>query len=106
MKPEARNLRDLVDKLKVQFQTAERNLENYERVCTHRFSETVYDPIKHKAYRLPGDPPGTMGVDWRGPMDVPAETIDRWRRECGECGLVQYTQQVKEEREVRRKPKW
>ena len=47
-----------------------------------------------------------MGVDWRGPMDVPAETIDRWRRECGECGLVQYTQQVKEEREVRRKPKW
>jgi hypothetical protein len=96
MRPEAKKLRDRVSKLAKEFEEAQRGLDNLERTCRHQYGPTVYDPINHKAYTCPGDPPGTMGVDWRGPVHVPARTEKRWRRECDLCGKVEYTKQVKE----------
>ena len=59
--------------------------------CNHRWSEPVADHIYHKGYRIDGDPVGTMGVDWRGPVDVSPRTEKRWKRVCSECGKVEHT---------------
>ena len=104
MKLDAKNLRDLVERTRLEFESAKRRLESYELNCKHDFGEPVYEPIYHKAYTVPGDAPGTMGVDWRGPCHVPASTDDRWKRECKECGLVEYTRQVIEEKIVKKRP--
>ena len=88
-----------------ELENARGGLKSYESLCKHKFQE-VYDPICHDAYTIPGDPPGTMGVDWRGPCYVPAETIPRWKRTCERCGLIQYTQGFEEEKSLRRKPRW
>jgi len=93
MNSEARDLRTRVEGLKRDLENAQQNLKSYVRSCDHDF-EKVYDPIYHEAHTYSGDPPGTMGVDWRGPVHVPAETIKRWRRTCNTCGEVQYTQRV------------
>lgn len=60
--------------------------------CQHDWTDPVYSPERRAAYSCPGDPVGTMGVDWRGPTYVPAETIDRWTRTCKKCGYSQTTQ--------------
>lgn len=65
--------------------------------CKHEWTKPVADHIYHAGYRIPGDPPGTMGVDWRGPVDVPSKTENRWRRECEICGEVQYTSDTTKE---------
>ncbi len=105
METEARKLRDLVERTKQELERAQKELSHYETDCQHEFVET-YDPIHHEGHTLPGDPPGTMGVDWRGPVYVPPETIDRWRRECRRCGLVEYTKYFKEEQTVKKIPDW
>lgn len=105
METKAKNLRERFASLTTEVERAQAELQRYEASCNHQWSETVYDPIYHKAYTIPGDPPGTMGVDWRGPCYVPAETIDRWKRECKRCGLVEYTEG--ETQTVTKKvPKW
>lgn len=76
---------------------AERRLSEAVRNCVHNWSKTVADHIYHEGYRIPGDPPGTMGVDWRGPMDVPSKTEKRWKRTCQTCGEVEYTTQTTKE---------
>jgi hypothetical protein len=106
MEPKAKALRDLAERTRQESERAEKNLRQYEQDCSHNFTEPIYDPIYHKAYTIPGDPPGTMGVDWRGPCHVPAETIDRWRRECQKCGLVECTQEVDEQKIIKKVPKW
>jgi hypothetical protein len=57
----------------------------------HQWGDTIYDPIREEAYTIPGDPPGTMGIDWRGPTPVPAKTTDRWSRTCNRCGRTETT---------------
>lgn len=91
MKPNAQNLRDKVDKLHKEFAEAKKELGDMVRNCQHQYCEAVYDPIHTKAYTIPGDPPGTMGVDRQLPCYVPAKTEKRWRRECELCGDIQYT---------------
>lgn len=110
MDQKARQLADIVrekkttaDTAAVALRTAEDQLTQYQKTCPHNFTVT-YDPIYHKAYTIPGDPPGTMGVDWRGPTHVPAETEDRWKRECPKCGLVEYTQRTRTEE--KKTPEW
>lgn len=71
-------------------------LEARRRDCRHTWGSVIYDPIVKEAYTIPGDPPGTMGVDWRGPCHVPREEKPRWRRECSTCGDVEYTFDTKE----------
>ena len=105
MKPEAQKLRDKETQLKTQYERALQELRAYEADCQHNFT-TVYDPIYHEAYTIPGDPPGTMGVDWRGPVHVPAQTEDRWKRTCGLCGLVEFTKRFEENKKITKTPKW
>jgi len=106
MEPKAKELRDKAEESQREYERAKTQLDRYEASCSHEFSETVYDPVYHPAYTCPGDPPGTMGVDWRGPVHVPAETEDRWRRECNRCGLVEHTTLAKEEVKVKKIPRW
>lgn len=72
-------------------------LQSARAECLHKWGETRYTPDRQEAYTAPGDPPGTMGVDWRGPVDVPAKTTKKWTRRCESCGLVQITTRTKEE---------
>ena len=94
---------DETAKLRKEIETSAQNLENkkkrllqIERECRHSWGEVTPDHIYHKAYTIPGDPPGTMGVDWRGPCYVPAETEKRWKRVCKICGKVEYTKHTKD----------
>ena len=100
---------DLVTKLKQNIASAktdleslERGLETIQKSCQHLWTVVKYDPIIHKAYRIHGDAPGTMGVDWQGPMDVPEKEVPRWTRECKLCGLEQATTTTRDD--VRKVP--
>lgn len=79
------------------------SLESQQNNCRHQWGETVADHIYEKAYTIPGDVPGTMGIDWRGPVWVPAKTIERWKRVCKLCGKIEYTNR-KEQVRVEYKP--
>ena len=105
MKTQAQTMRQETTRLENQLKQAQDQLKKYENTCQHQFTVN-YDPIYQKAYTIPGDEPGTMGSDWRGPCFVPAETINRWKRECELCGLVQYTNQFEEEKQFKKHPKW
>lgn len=74
-----------------EIQRAEDELKRLEVTCGHDWSEPEYDPIVTEGYESPGDPPGTMGIDWRGPCWVPGTREDRWRRTCRKCGKTQVT---------------
>lgn len=75
---------DKVYRLKAELSRTEAN-------CKHVWSTPISDDIYEKAYTIEGDAPGTMGVDWRGPVHVSAKTTKRWKRFCLECGKVQHT---------------
>jgi len=66
-----------------------------QRRCRHEWTPIKYDPIVREAYRDPGDTPGTMGVDFRGPTYVPRHETARWSRHCPKCELTEYTQRTK-----------
>ena len=70
---------------------AELELKRIEDSCDHKWNDPVYTPERHEGYRIPGDPPGTMGVDRQLPMDVPAKTIPKWTRTCPKCGKTEVT---------------
>jgi hypothetical protein len=70
----------------------------------HYWGDSIYEPIVHEAFTDPGDPPGTMGVDWRGPMSCPRREEPRWKRICHDCQKVEYTTNV-QQREVA-EPRW
>lgn len=76
---------------------AKGEIERLDRSCRHEWGEAIYCPIYHEAHTIPGDPPGTMGVDWRGPCHVPARTDKRWKRVCKLCGKVEFTTSVNRE---------
>lgn len=106
METEARELREKATRLAREAQAAGEALELYEKRCPHKWSEARYTPTHYPAYEFPGDEPGTMGVDWRGPVYIPASTTEEWTRECQRCGLVQTTQRVEKEITINRKPQW
>lgn len=83
---------------------AQEALKKIEGSCDHGWSPTRPDDIHHKGYHDPGDPPGTMGVDRRLSMDVPAKTIKRWKRVCLKCGKTEYTQRT--DKQTVETPKW
>lgn len=62
-----------------------------ENQCPHQFGEPTADNIYHEAYTIPGDKPGTMGVDFRGPTHVPSKIDKRWKRICTLCDKVEHT---------------
>lgn len=66
-------------------------LQQQIRQCKHVWTDGKYDPIIHPGGYSPGDPVGTMGVDWRGPSSWPERREPRWSRECTICGTKEYT---------------
>jgi hypothetical protein len=87
-------LRKKITSLSTELESAKKELGEIERRCQHDWNDPVYTPEHHEAHRIPGDPPGTMGVDWRGPLDVPAKTIPKWTRTCKRCGMPETTTQT------------
>lgn len=69
-------------------------LTHAERICQHQWSEPQPDHIYREGYTDPGDTPGTMGVDFRGPCYIPPQTTKRWKRTCALCGKIEHTSQV------------
>jgi hypothetical protein len=95
--------RDEIDELRESIKTEEEQLRldkerlaSIERRCRHEWSPVTADHVHHKAYTTPGDPPGTMGVDWRGPCHVDAKTEYRWKRTCSRCGKVEHTSRTED----------
>ena len=72
-------------------------LDYKQRSCQHDWTEPKYTPIVREAYEHPGDPPGTMGVDWRGPVWVPRQEDPRWTRECKKCRKRDDTTQTRDD---------
>ena len=70
-------------------------LREIENDCSHQWSDAERDDIIHPAGSHPGDPVGTMEVDWRGPTSWREERIPRWKRICIICGMKQYTTESK-----------
>ncbi len=88
------SLRHAIDTHTYELNRAKEQLADALRNHTHEWSNPIADHIYEKAYTIPGDPPGTMGVDWRGPTYVEARTIKRWKRVCPVCGEMEYTSKV------------
>lgn len=88
----ARDLRSKLQDEKNRVQSMENQLREFERDCHHSWDDVRYVPIHTPGYQLPGDAPGTMGIDWRGPTWISATTKKRWSRECSLCGFVQFTE--------------
>lgn len=91
---EAEKLRREIADADRRAQELKNRLAATERDCAHNWSKPVYNPIVQEAYTDPGDPPGTMGIDWRGPCYVPRKETKRWTRTCSKCGKVEHTQSV------------
>jgi hypothetical protein len=92
---EASHLRASIQTLSQQLEAAKTALDNLVDSCLHQWGDPVYDPEYIPGYHIPGDPPGTMGVDRRSPMDVPSKTNERWRRTCKNCGHTEWTTHAK-----------
>lgn len=75
---------------------AENRIKYLQRQCVHDWGEVMYDQVVREAFTSPGDPPGTMGIDWRGPTYHPREERRRWKRVCRKCGLMEYTERTQE----------
>jgi hypothetical protein len=91
MNPDIRRIEDEFCTASQKAEGLQLKLKALRRDCRHKWSAVVYDPIVTPAYTDPGDPPGTMGVDFRGPCYVPKHERARWKRVCSECGDVEYT---------------
>lgn len=94
MDPRFRQLRENVRIAQSNLQTHEHALATALAQCGHSWTEPKYDPIVREPYTIPGDRPGTMGIDWRGPTYVERKETPRWTRECKICGKVAETGQV------------
>jgi hypothetical protein len=93
--PDPHKLRDEIKTLQTRLETRRNMLQQVVNRCQHDWGKTEYKPEYHKAYTIPGDPPGTMGVDRRGPCHVPASTDKKWQRVCKKCGCKQVTSRTK-----------
>ena len=85
-----------VNKRTRELEQAKNELEHIRRTCRHQWGPTQYAPLREGGYEIPGDPVGTMGVDWRGPTWVPRTERPRWKRTCEECGKVEETERTED----------
>lgn len=86
--------RNKIEKLERDLRIARANVQGQERNCIHSWGPIIDASEYHKGYTIPGDPPGTMGIDWRGPTHVAARTEQKWSRTCCKCGFVQFTKET------------
>jgi hypothetical protein len=98
MNDKFQRLVDEVEQLRRRLKTAEMNLRGKRAACVHQWDdpEGKYTPDVRKAYRTRGDEPGTMGVDWQGPVNVPKKETPKWVRTCRICGFQQTTTRTAE----------
>lgn len=104
MNREAKALRDEVAELERKLEHRKADLNSLIRLCRHEWGPIEAAHIYTPGGTIPGDPVGTMGIDWRGPVSYPSSTEKRWKRECKNCGEVQYTKDT--EKEVTERPKF
>jgi len=91
-------LETIVETARRKLAEAERNLKVSRKECRHVWDDPKgkYTPDVREAYTTPGDLPGTMGVDFRGPCHVPRQETPKWTRTCTVCGHQAVTTQAKE----------
>ncbi len=91
-----------------QLNSARRNvtleIERLEKSCSHDWEDLEPDRIRRESYMIPGDEPGTMGVDRQGPVYVPATTETFYRRRCARCGKEERTNRTTERKTT--VPRW
>lgn len=106
MKKHFADLEERAESTRLDAEEAARQLEEDRAACNHQWDNPngIFSPERRKGYTIPADPPGTMGVDWRPAIHVPAETIQKWTRTCKICGLVEETTETEEE--VVHHPRW
>ncbi|MCX6744869.1 MAG: hypothetical protein NTX82_05075 [Candidatus Parcubacteria bacterium] len=86
-----------IDDSDTKLKRAREELSRIRSSCLHQWGP-VRDCSEYKpAYDIPGDPPGTMGVDWRPGCHVPAQTIEKWQRTCRLCGLTETTTETNQQ---------
>lgn len=85
--------RDIV-KLQEQLDAKKFQLASIQNSCQHDWDDVENDHIYREGYTIEGDPPGTMGVDHRGPCYVPPSTTLQWKRTCKKCNKTQKTQRT------------
>ena len=90
MKTAAQLIRDIAEQEKV-LRTQRSLLGELQKACKHQFGPIRYVPDVTEGFRTHGDPPGTMGIDWQGPMRIPGKTTPKWTRTCPLCELAQTT---------------
>ncbi len=91
MDTKIKTLREKIASLDQELKWAKQELSHAESNCAHIWGEVVEDHIYEKGYLIPGDPPGTMGVDRRGDFYVQPKTTLRWKRVCNKCGKTEHT---------------
>jgi hypothetical protein len=96
MNQRAKDLMRITADLAEELRDAEAELKGLRQLCIHHWGPTEYAPEIREAYRTPGDTPGTMGIDWQPPVDVPRQETPMWTRRCLNCDLAQTTHQTNE----------
>ena len=94
----ATRLRSEIIEIESLLKSKKSQLEREERECRHHSDRSCWvvtpDDLYESGYTIPGDAPGTMGVDRRFDCHVPAKTTKRWKRVCNVCGKVEHTTNV------------
>lgn len=83
------NAQDEIDRLLKRIE----QLKTQQSQCRHTWTCSVRADIYVEGFTDPGDRPGTMGIDFRGPCYIPPKHTKRWMRKCTTCGMSQYTTQ-------------
>lgn len=97
LQAEAMTLQREIDSQAQSLEGKKARLAQIQRTCQHKWSPVKYEPIYQEGYTIPGDPPGTMGIDWRGPCHVPSKTTKQWSRHCPLCDKKELTQRTRKE---------
>jgi hypothetical protein len=106
MSQNAKELRSEIAKLEEQLVSKKSQLRQAETNCRHNVDLNIWvvtpDDVYEPGYTIPGDAPGTMGVDRQFDCYVPSKTTKRWKRVCSHCGKVEHTNRTTER--VEQKP--
>ncbi len=79
------SLRDKLKQAEAEVNSLQSQIHRAEAQCKHQWGPVEYIPVEHPGYTDPGDPVGTMGIDWRGPTYVSSSTEKKWSRTCSLC---------------------
>jgi len=81
-------------------QSYQASLNCIQSSCKHNWTDAEKHTDTIPGYTTPGDKPGTMGVDFQGPVDIAPSVKVYYTRECKECGKTQRTEQTRPGKQV------